>query len=432
MAISQALYSGVTGLNANADSMGIVANNIANSNTRGFKYDRAEFEDMLSMDMGGGAQIGRGTRLRNTSTIFSQGGVTGTSGLTDLAVQGDGFFVVKSKASSSTGGLLYTRQGTFQFDKDGYMVDSNNGRVQGYMASPSGRLIPKLTDVRVIKTNLPPNKTKQVKMIVNLDLRSDSFEEFNSNRPQNTSSFSTSVTVFDSAGTPHETNVYFSKKPGTENIWSWYAGVEGQEIEGGEKGVFSVIASGRIFFDQEGKLLNEEHDDIMANFSGGVEQEQKIVFDFGTNILEEGGDGLGETSSASTPSTVVTHSQDGYETGNLKTMKIDLDGVMRGVFSNGIERQLCSLSLASFNNINGLKKAGMASFYATVESGSPSVGLAQSGNRGSVFSSSLEESNVDLANEFVKMIMSQRGFQANSRCITTTDSMIEEVVNLKR
>jgi len=102
------------------------------------------------------------------------------------------------------------------------------------------------------------------------------------------------------------------------------------------------------------------------------------------------------------------------------------------VFSNGIERQLCSLSLASFNNINGLKKAGMASFYATVESGSPSVGLAQSGNRGSVFSSSLEESNVDLANEFVKMIMSQRGFQANSRCITTTDSMIEEVVNLKR
>ncbi len=438
MPISQALYTGVTGLSTNADNMGIIANNIANSNTKGFKYDRGEFEDMLSMDLGGGssfAQIGRGSRLRNTSSMFSQGGLTGTNGLTDMAIQGDGFFIVKNRAATAadSGGYFYTRQGIFHFDKEGYLVDNNQGRIQGYMADRTGRLRPSLSPVRVIKTNLPPNKTSDLKMIVNLDVRSKApTEDFDAARPEQTSNFSTSSTVFDSAGSAHEVQMYFKKLEGDENKWQFFAGVDGKDIVGGEDGVFNKFGGGIISFDKDGKLLNEEYEESLVNFKGGVEQEQKISFDFGVNIETEDGDGMGQATSNASVSSVVTHQQDGYETGNLKTLKIDLDGTIKGVFSNGIERQIGAVALASFNNVRGLKKGGMASFYSTVESGPPSLGLAQSGDRGSVYSSSLEESNVDLAQQFVKMIMTQRGFQANSRCITTTDSMIEEVVNLKR
>ena len=439
MPISQALYTGVTGLSTNADNMGIIANNIANTNTRGFKYDRAEFEDMLSMDLGGAnsfSQIGRGTRMRATSSMFSQGGLTGTNGLTDLAVQGDGFFVVKNAAAekSDSGGYFYTRQGSFNFNKSGFLVDQNGGHVQGYMADSKGILRPSLTSIKIVKTNLPPALTSKVNMLVNLDVRANRKGAviFDKMFPEASSDFSTSVTVFDSAGMGHETSMFFTKKEGEANEWEWHAGVDGKEVIDGEPGMFTEIGAGKLFFHENGKLLMEEYEEGTVSFSGGVKKDQKVLFDFGISIDGEGGDGMGQTSSNATNSTVVTHEQNGYETGNLKTLKIDLDGSIKGVFSNGIERLLGGVALSTFNNVKGLKKAGMAAFYSTVESGPPSMGTAQSGNRGSVYASSLEESNVDLANEFVKMILTQRGFQANSRCITTTDSMIEEVVNLKR
>lgn len=436
MAISQSLYTGVTGLSAMADNMSIIANNISNASTKGFKYDRGEFEDMLSLDLGGSAsfsQIGRGARLRATSSIFSQGGLTGTDGLTDLAVQGDGFFVVKNQKAiaSDSGGMFYTRNGAFQFDKNGYLVDMNYGRVQGYTADAQGRLQPRLDDIRIIKTNLPPSPTKKAEMILNLDQRSESVPEFNYADPKSTANFSSSMTIYDSAGNSHEATIYFRREPGEENVWSWHAGVDGKEVIDGKQGEFSEIATGKLIFNEHGNLQREEYDKNEANFIGGVKPDQKILFDFGLSV-EEGGDGVGQTTSNATDSTIITHSQDGYETGNLKTLKIDLDGAIRGVFSNGVERQLGSVGLATFNNIRGLKKAGMASFYATNNSGPPSIGIPQSGNRGSIYSSSLEESNVDLATQFVQMIMTQRNFQANSRAITTTDSMVEEVVNLKR
>ena len=439
MPISQALYTGVTGLSTNADNMGIISNNIANTNTKGFKYDRAEFEDMLSMDLGGSnssSQIGRGTRMRATSSMFSQGGLTGTNGLTDLAVQGDGFFIVRNKTAtkSDSGGFFYTRQGSFNFDKNGYLIDQNGGQVQGYMADSKGILRPSLQSIKIVKTNLPPLQTTRVNMLTNLDVRTKVVNEgtFSPDNPEGSSQFSTSVTIFDSAGMGHETSIFFSKQPGPENTWEWHAGVDGKEVRDGSEGKFSEIASGRLHFNEDGKLLQEEYNEGTVSFVGGVKTDQQILFDFGKSIEGEGGDGMGQTTSSATVSTVVTHEQNGYETGNLKTLKIDLNGSIKGVFSNGIERLLGSVALSTFNNVKGLRKAGMAAFYSTVESGPPSSGLAQSGNRGSIYASSLEESNVDLANEFVKMILTQRGFQANSRCITTTDSMIEEVVNLKR
>lgn len=439
MPISQAMFTGVSGLSVNSDNMSIISNNIANTQTKGFKFDRGEFEDMLSMDLGGSAsfsQIGRGARLRNTSTQFSQGGLTSTNGLTDLAVQGDGFFVVRSTSASNdnSGGFNYTRQGSFHFDKDGYLSDNNAGHVQGYMADKQGRLKPTLEAIRIVKTNLPPAKTNTVEMVLNLDVRADRIEEdFNLEKSADTSNFVSSVTVYDAAGNPHQTEVYFRRSgDNSDNAWEWHAAVDGSEVVDGEKGVASEIASGTIFFDKDGRLVREEYEDASVDFIGGVEPGQKVVFDFGKSIEGEGGDGVGITTSNSSQSTVIQHSQDGYETGNLKTLKIDLDGSIKGVFSNGIERTMANLSLATFNNLAGLKKAGKVAFYSTVESGEPSIGLAQAGNRGSIYASSLEESNVDLATQFVQMILTQRGFQANSRAITTTDSMIEEVVNLKR
>src|SRR5688500_1694081 len=167
MAISQSLYTGVTGLSVNSDGMAVVANNIANANAKGFKRDRAEFEDMLAMDLStgaGAAQIGRGARLKDVRTIHSQGGLAVTDNLTDLAVQGMGFFVVSNNNTEiqESAGKFYTRVGSFVFDKDGYLADSAGGRVQGYMANEQGHVSTRLSDVRVETNSTPPQATKKL------------------------------------------------------------------------------------------------------------------------------------------------------------------------------------------------------------------------------------------------------------------------------
>ncbi len=439
MAISQALYTGVTGLSVMADSMSVVANNIANANAKGFKYDRAEFDDLLSMDLGSGtgsSQLGRGARLSDVRTIHTQGGLAVTDRLTDLAIQGTGFFVVNNPKGESqeAGGKFFTRVGTFSFDKDGYLADPTGGRLQGYMADSQGFLSAKLSDVHLQTNNLPPAGTKKVLMNLNLDSRAEVMPlPFDPNSPEKTSNFSNTVTVFDSHGTQHDLTTYFRKVEDGEGIsWEWFATVDGKDVtdSGGEK--IKQVANGILKFDSNGVLQSEETGEVNINFGKGAIPNQMIEFDFGKNVVSEEGNGVGATTSTASKSITVFHSQNGYEAGNLKSLKFDLDGKIHGFYTNGVQRVLGAVALASFENIDGLQKAGRNQFFATGESGEPRIGMAQTGTRGSVYSSTLEESNVDLAGQFVNMIMTQRGFQANSRSITTTDSMIEEVVNMKR
>jgi flagellar hook protein FlgE len=439
MAISQSLYTGVTGLSVNSDGMSVIANNIANANAKGFKRDRAEFEDMLAMDLStgaGAAQIGRGARLKDVRTMHTQGGLAVTDNLTDLAIQGMGFFVLSNGSTEvqESAGRFYTRTGSFIFDKDGYLGDTGGGRVQGYMTNELGTLSSRMNDIRIETNSIPPNASKKVMFDVNLDAREKPLEmEFDLDKAELTSNFNNTFTIFDSHGGSHQMTVYFRRMEETDGIsWKWHATVDGKEVVDADGAKLKEIGNGIVKFDEKGNLLEELTEFSEVNFAGGAAQAQVIDFDFGKNIAEEGGNGIGATTSIAAKSVTNFHSQDGYEAGNIKSLRIELDGQIMGVYTNGVIKSLGAIALATFENQDGLMKAGRNQFYSTIDSGPPKIGMAQSGTRGSIYASSLEESNVDLAQEFVNMITTQRGFQANSRSITTTDSMYEEVINLKR
>lgn len=439
MAITQALYTGVTGMSVMSDSMSVVANNLANANAKGFKYDRVEFDDLLSSDTmssTGSAQIGRGARVSDVRTVHTQGGLTVTDRLTDLAVQGSGFFIVNNPKGekAEAGGQFYTRVGSFNFDKDGYLSDAAGGHLQGYEADKDGKLAPGLSDIRLITNNLPPQSTEKVVLNVNLDGRTEVTETpFDIKDPVKTSDFVNTVNVFDSQGNKHAMTTYFKRLPADEGItWEYHQTVDGKEVTDADGEALKEVGKGVVKFDAKGNLLSEEAEDIGANFSKGATPGQKIEIDFGKNMSTEGGNGVGASTSVAAASITVFHSQNGFEAGNIKSLRIDLDGKLKGLYTNGVERTLGALALATFENVDGLQKAGRNQFFKTQESGDPRIGEAQTGTRGSIYASTLEESNVDMAGQFVEMIRTQRGFQANSRSVTTTDSMLEEVINMKR
>lgn len=457
MGIHHALYSGVTGLNSNSDGMSVIANNIANANTRAFKADRAEFEDLLAMSINEHSQIGRGARLRNIATDHSQGALTPTGGVTDLGIQGEGFFVLKNTGISDdqSEALQYTRQGSFSFNKDGYLTDTNGDKVMGYMADTNGQTGSRLEEIRVLTSAIPPKPTDRVTLALNLDSRSHAIDKpFDVTKPLVTSNYSTTVPIYDSIGTLHQCTIYFRKLdagPG-ENQWEWHATVAGNELEENpgvnDKGeqLSAEVASGKIEFDSEGKPVMkfrtqdgiptfvdmQDHSDAYeVQFANGAKL-QKVQFNFGPNEDEYGKVGTEMSSSQASNSSTYFHSQDGYDAGYLKSLRIDTDGSIRGVFTNGIDRRLANIAMATFTNQGALRKVGRNNYAAPPSAGAPRFGRPTTGTRGSVFSSSLEESNVDLAKEFVQMITTQRAFQANSKSITTSDSLLEEVINLKR
>jgi flagellar hook protein FlgE len=208
--------------------------------------------------------------------------------------------------------------------------------------------------------------------------------------------------------------------------------VDGKELQEKGDSVLEEVGKGTVKFNKHGFLLEENQEYFDVTWDNGSFPNQEVTLDFGKNVGDEEGNGVNSSTSIAADSVTVFHQQDGFEAGNLQSLRIDQDGEVYGVFTNGLERKLAAIALATFENNDGLQKAGKNMFYSTVESGPAKIGLPQTLGRGSLYASSLEESNVDLANEFVNMIMTQRLFQANSRSITTTDTMIEEVVNLKR
>lgn len=455
MAIHYALFSGVSGLAVNTDSMGVISNNIANSNTRAFKADRAEFEDLLAVNLGEFSQLGRGARLRSITTNFTQGALSHTGGITDMAIQGEGFFVMRtgSADAGSSGAKTYTRQGTFRFDRDGYISDVHGQKLQGFLADADGKLETRMQDMQVSTTSITPVPTTKVTMNVNLDLREPVLiEEFDPRRPNETSNYASTVTMYDNFGQSHQATVFFAKDRDKANSWKWYATIDGAEIKDAQQydelgqPLPHIIGKGEISFDENGKpIMNfrtkegkpslidvmEQSDAHEVQFANGSAP-QKIQFNFGAMEDELGKVGKTTSTSLATRSSTLYHSQNGSEAGYLKSLKVDQEGNLRAVYTNGLERRLGAIALATFPSPAGLQKTGQNCYGQTYRSGEPSVGIPQTGTRGSVYSASLEESNVDLASQFVDMITTQRGFQANSKTITTSDSMLEEIIGLKR
>jgi flagellar hook protein FlgE len=417
------LFTAISGMKANGTSLSVIGDNIANMNTIGYKASRISFGDVMSQTLTSGtssSQIGRGVLVSDISPLFTQGSFESTGNALDLAVDGDGFFIVRDVS-----GIYYTRAGQFTLDKDGFIVDPNGLKVQGYQYTTAGQLTGILGDIDVSKFNNSTAPTANVNISANIDSRSIEIPAgFDINNPQNTSHFSSVVTVYDSLGNARHITFYFTKVSG--NQWQWNAVVEANDSASGNT---EIQASGTMTFDSTGALvtLTSSTGTVVGtstqevfNFGGGATPNQPITINF-QNF----------TQFASESSTIF-QSQDGFPAGTLKGLSISQEGVISGIFTNGQIKPIAQLALAKFMAPTQLTKFGRNLYTESFDSGVAIIGTPNNSGLGRVLSNTLELSNVDLAEEFVRMISAQRGFQANSRIITTTDELMQELVNLKR
>ncbi len=427
MGIASSFNIGVTGLKAAGTSMNVIGDNIANAGTFGFKSSRAEFQDVLSRSLkgiDGGDQVGSGTKLGAIKQIWNQGNVTRTENITDLAINGDGFFVIDAKF-----GQGYSRDGSFHFDKEGYLVTNDGYQLKGWKADPiSGKIQNNLESIRLNSATLPAQASKKINFSMNLDSRAK-VKEFDPQNPDETSNYNNSLTVYDNVGNKHVMTMFYNKTE--NNKWQYRAMVDGKDAEGGEPGKWVEMASGTVEFNDKGQLLRETESSNSFNFAGGALQDQKIKMNWG-NSIEEGGDGYAESTQYGYDSTVARHTQDGYRAATLASMSWDDKGLLSAVYDNGISRDIAQIAIHKFDNNGGLFKVGQNLFKGTISSGQGVTGKPGDDGRGDVVSKSIELSNVDIADEFVKLMESQRNFQANTRTITTADKMMQEVLNLKR
>lgn len=427
MSILSSFNIGVTGLNAAGQSMGVIGDNIANAGTNGFKGSRAEFQDMLSQSLkgiDGGDQMGSGTKLAHITSQFTQGTVARTQNITDLAINGNGFFTVDAPF-----GRGYTRDGAFHFDKEGFMVNGDGYKVQGFQPDEKGNITNKMSAIKLGNTNIPATPTSEVKMSMNLDSR-DNVKVFDPKNPDKTSNFNTSVTVYDSVGTARLVTLYFNKAADGAT-WDYHAMVDGADATGGKPGELMEMANGSLKFDQKGILQEETPGMNSFNFNKGALAGQKINFDFGQSI-KDGGTGLDAATQFGSKSSVARHSQDGSSAATLASMSFNDNGVLTAVYDNGVQRELGQVAIAKFENNEGLFKTGKNLFKETRKSGQAAMGKPGADGRGEVLAKSIEQSNVDIANEFISLMAAQRNFQANTRTITTSDQMLQEVLNIKR
>jgi flagellar hook protein FlgE len=425
MSMLNSFSIGVTGLQAAGSSMSVIGDNIANAGTFGFKSSRAEFQDMLASSLkgiDGGDQVGSGTKLSHVTPQFTQGTIARTQNITDLAINGSGWFQVDAPA-----GKAYSRDGSFHFDKDGYMVNGDGYKVQGFQADEKGKISNKLGAIKLGNTTIPAVATTEASFSLNLDTRGN-VTKFDPKNPEKTSNFNTSITVYDNVGTAHLMSVYFNKM--ADGQWEYHAMVDGADAANGIPGQMQEMANGTLKFNNKGVL--EEEIQGMNNFNfKGAAAGQKIALDFGKSI-KEGGNGLDASTQFGSKSSVARHSQDGSTAATLSSMSFNDEGVLTAVYDNGVQRDLAQVAVAKFENNEGLFKLGKNLFKETRKSGQAAVGKPGADGRGEIVSKSIENSNVDLANEFISLMAAQRNFQANTKTITTSDQMLQEVLNIKR
>ncbi len=400
----RAMFAAVSGLRANQTMMDVVGNNIANVNTPGYKASSVTFEEALSQLLRGPAdsinpiQLGLGVRVASIDPIFTQGAVQVTGRSTDLAIQGDGFFIVEND-----GQRFYTRSGSFSFDGNGNLVASTGFRVLGWVADATGAIdanAPVEPIAIPIGQMTPARATSAVQVSGNLSADADVGTVVD-----------TSITVYDSLGNPHTLQLAFTKS--AANTWDLAATIDGTA---------STIVPAQIQFDTDGTLLTTGPLAVSGFTPAGADPMAfDVVIDGTAALVQYGG-----------TSTAEATSQDGRATGVLRGFAISDDGTITGQFSNGETKVLGAVAIASFSNPAGLVRVGNSNLSASVNSGEPLVGRPGTGPRGSLAAGALEMSNVDLAQEFTNLIVAQRGFQANARVISASDEILADLVNLKR
>jgi len=432
MTVLSSMNSGVSGLKAESDALGVVGDNIANVNTSGFKAQRAVFEDVLGHSILAGTSTGlpgSGVRVGDIQQMFTQGTLSNTGVSTDVALNGDGFFVVKGTVDGVSSDF-YTRAGEFVIDKDGKLSNTSGLKVQGYQANGDGTFAASLSDVTAPTAALPARATTALSITANIDSSATTPAlAWDPQDPANTANFSTTMSIYDSLGNAHTADVYFRKT--ADNAWDYHVLVPGADLNPPVVGN-SEVGSGALTFTTNGALNTATVTTaVSASFGGGATAAQAITLDFGTSIAA-GGTGLDGTTQFAGPSNVSAQKQDGYASGDFSGVSVDGQGVVTGLYTNGEKIAMSQLAIAKFRSNDGLGRAGQNLWISTRESGTAAMGTAGSGGRGATTGGALEGSNVDLASEFVSMIQHQRSFSANSKTITTADEMLQELINIKR
>ncbi|WP_330396826.1 flagellar hook protein FlgE [Anaeromicrobium sediminis] len=442
-----AMYSGVSGMQAHQVKLDVISNNIANINTVGYKAQTVSFEEVYSQTLNGATapsdsgrggtnpmQLGHGVTVSSINTINTQGSMQLTGGTTDFAIDGDGYFIVQDPS----GAYMFTRAGNFGLDTDGNLVTADGLYVCGwqeYEALPDGTYVFDTTkdpepinifsdEYNKNKNNIAPKATENVVLNGNLDASESPKGSGTSDigTPPETADFTMPFTAYDDLGNDYEVDVNFTKcyvddsdPDNPVTTWYWEMPSDG-----------SSSSSGYIKFDKDGNIVEED------GFDTKVDVEVTPDSSTGTGSFTMTID-FESVSMYDAESSVNPLNVDGYPSAELNDFYIGADGVIMGVYSNGQQQPLGMMSLATFSNPAGLERVGNNLFMATANSGDFNQAYAPgTQGAGTLSVGFLEMSNVDLSSEFTEMVIAQRGFQANSRIITTADEMIQELINLKR
>ena len=462
----RSLYAGVSGLQNHQIRMDVLGNNIANVNTVGFKKGRVNFQDMLSQTMQGAAkptdevggvnpkQVGLGMTVATIDTIHTQGNLQTTGRMADIAIQGNGFFVLRAGEKE-----FYTRAGNFGIDESGLLVNPATGlRVQGWQARTieGDTFVNTASDVEdlviPVGSKDPAAATSEVYLACNLDKRVEEIPPGAGAAEVQKGTWSIDKTVYDSFGNTHILRINFTKTIGATN--SWDASVVVNPDEAGTDTTNTLVEVGAannadnnftVNFSNLGVLesVNDAQGDLLDE---GALQIQ-VSFDVPDANLDDAGAVLRQTFNLNVgevgsvvntitqfaeKSSTKAFSQNGYTMGYLESYKIDQSGGITGVYSNGTNRLLGQVAMASFVNPGGLEKAGDSTYVVSNNSGDANISESGVAGKGKLISGALEMSNVDLSEQFTDMIVTQRGFQANSKTIQTSDQMLQELLTLKR
>ena len=461
----RSLYSGVSGLQNHQTRMDVIGNNISNVNTNGFKRGRVNFQDMISQQMSGAAkptdelggvnpkEVGLGMTVASIDNIFTQGNLQSTGVSTDIAIQGNGFFLLKSGEES-----FYTRNGAFGLDRDGTLVNPANGmRVQGWMAeevngqmlvstaaTPEDLIIP-------VGSKDPAKETTNVNFACNLNKNTPEIAEGASADDIYKGTWGTEQKIYDSFGNEHMLSVSFRRVVGNPNQWEATVLIDPDNADFTQTrtGLGTTDGMGNTFlvnFDNYGALQS------VTDTAGNITNpEGQVVIQTSFAVSDSNPDAEGNpyrqtlninlgtigsfkdtiTQSAS-KSTTKAFYQDGYTMGYLDNFKIDSSGIITGVYSNGTNRTIGQIALASFANDRGLEKAGDNTYVESNNSGMARIGESGVAGKGTLMAGALEMSNVDLSEQMTDMIVTQRGFQSNAKTIQTADTLLETVLSLKR
>ena len=403
----------LSGLEANSQDLSVISNNLANLNTTAYKGATASFQDLFYQQVGSSGdgnpiQIGVGTTVGSIPTDFTEGNTENTGVPTDVAIQGNGFFV-----GNDNGEQVFIRAGDLSIQADGTLVSSNGAVIQGYQAV-NGVINPNQAPGPLIissGTINPPNATTNAQLSLNLD-----------SGTAVGGTFSTPLTVYDSLGGSHILTFNFTNTAAGQ--WNYTITIPAADV--GQTGNPVTVNSGTLSFNGSGQLTLPA-----ANVTGisiAKLADGANTMSFTWQLYNS--DGTSQLTQVAAPSAAASTNQDGYSSGSLTTYTIDSDGTVEGTFSNGQTQPLGQILLATFANEQGLSRNGSNEFLSTLASGAPSIGIPGTGGRGTLSGGSLEQSNVDISTQFADLIVAESGYQANAKVVTTLDTIVQDTINL--